>query len=76
MSDKKRLTREEVENIIQEKLSEIRELCLAYNPRCKHVSMYIIGVSQNVYCSDELTGEVYLQNHNGLFDEEEGADDV
>ena len=76
MSKKKQLTREETENRIQEKLSEIRELCLAYNPHCYHISMYIIGVSQNVYCSDEKTGEILLQNHNGLFDEKEGADDV
>lgn len=64
------MTREEVENFIQAKISEIRDVCLKYNPRCQHVSMYYIGVSQNVYCSDDKTGEILLENHNGLFDDD------
>ena len=72
---KKKMTREEVENFIHEKISEIRDVCLAYDSRCHHVSMYYIGSSQFVYCSDEETGEVILNNHNGLFDSREGDEE-
>ena len=72
MEGKKKLTREELEEIIQNKISEIRALCLEFNPRCHHVSMYYIGVSQYVHCSDDETGEIYLDSHNGKFDSQEG----
>ena len=76
MSEQKKLTREEVENFIHQRISEIRDVCLAYNPRCHHVSMYYIGASINVFCSDDKTGEVYLQKHNGEFDPIEGDENV
>lgn len=76
MSKQKNLTREQVEDLVVKKIEEIRDLCMKFDPRCHHVSMYYIGRSIYVRCSDDKTGEVILDKHNGLFDSDpiEGED--
>ena len=69
----KKMTREEVEDFIHKKIVEIRDVCMKYDPRCHHVSMYYIGRSINCVCIDEKTGETLLDKHNNLFvSDEEG----
>ena len=66
------MTRTECENKILEKLDEIAEIAREYNPKCHHLSMYVIGGAVSVYCSDEETEEPILDMHRSDDDEEEG----
>ena len=68
------MTRTECEEKIVAKLDEIAEIAREFDPRCHHLSMYIIGGSASVYCSDEETEEPILDMHRSDDDEEEGGE--
>lgn len=77
MSKQKKLTREQVEDLIVKKIEEIRDICMNFDSRCHHVSMYYIGRSIYVHCTDDNNPNiVILDRHNGLFDSDpiEGED--
>lgn len=66
------MTRTECENKILEKLEEIGEIAREFDPKAHHLSMYVIGKSACVACSDDETGEEILSRHNHKWDGEEG----
>lgn len=66
------MTRTECEEKIVAKLDEIAEIAREFNPKCHHLSMYVIGGAASVFCSDEETGEPILDTHRFDDDEEEG----
>ena len=61
------MTRKQAEERILRRLEEIAEIAREYNPKCYHLSMYIIGKSANVTCTDEETGKYLIDAHNGRF---------
>lgn len=68
------MTRTECENKILEKLNEIGEIALKFNPRCTHLSMYVINGTAAVWCTDYDSEETILDARKE-YGEEEGAEE-
>ena len=65
------MTRTECEAKIIKKLDEIAEIAREFDPRCYHLSMYVIGGAACVVCTDEETGEYILEYHRSEVTDDE-----